>query len=110
MPRSGNVGVTYNRGKFGATFDVNYTGAYPFTVVSTQNINTPQFFQLISYRKAVTTTNLSFNYRVMPNATVYLSINNLAAKGYDRYLQTTDRPREHIITPRSFQVGVTGTF
>ena len=48
--------------------------------------------------------------RVRPNATVYFAINNLGAKGYDRYLQTTDRPREHIITPRSLQLGITGQF
>jgi iron complex outermembrane receptor protein len=109
-PRAGNLGLTYNRGKFGANFDVNYTGAFPFAVISTLNINTPQFAQLISYRKSVTTTNLSFDYRVTPNATVYFAINNVGAKGYDRYLQTTDRPREHIITPRSLQLGITGRF
>ncbi len=110
LPKSANFGLTYNRGNFGANFDVNYTGAYPVAVVSTQNINLPTFFQLFSYRRSVTTMNLGFNYRVRPNATVYFAVNNLGAQGYDRYLQTTDRPREHIITPRSVQLGITGQF
>ncbi|MEI6105472.1 MAG: TonB-dependent receptor [Opitutae bacterium] len=109
-PKTGNFGLTYTRGKFGANFDVNYTGAYPVAVISTLNINTPQFAQLISYRKNLTTMNLGLNYRVRPYATVYFSVNNLGARGYDRYLVSTDRPREHIITPRSLQLGVTGQF
>ena len=109
-PRTGNFGLTYTRGKFGANFDMNYTGAYPVAVVSTLNINTPQFAQLISYRKDLTTMNLGLNYRVTQNATVYFSVLNLGARGYDRYLVSTNRPREHIITPRSLQLGVTGQF
>jgi TonB-dependent receptor len=109
-PKTGNFGLSYNRGNFGTSFDLNYTGAYPVAVISTLNINTPQFAQLISYRKDLTTMNVGFTYRVRPNATLYFNVNNLGARGYDRYLVSTNRPREHIITPRSLILGITGQF
>ena len=109
-PRTGNFGLTYTRGKFGATFDVNYTGEYPVASIATLNINTPQFVQLISYRKNLTTMNLGFTYRVRPNTTVYFNVNNLGAEGYNRYLASENRPREHIVSARSLILGVTGQF
>ena len=109
-PRTGNFGLTYNRGNFGASFDLNYTGEYPVQVISTLNINTPQFVQLISYRKDLATMNLGFTYRVRPNATLYFNINNVGAEGPDRYLVSVNRPREHIVSARSLILGVTGQF
>ena len=109
-PKAANLGLTYNKGNFGASFDLNYTGEYPDTTVATLNINTPQFTQLIVYRKDLTTMNVGFTYRVHPNATVYLNLNNLGAEGTDRYLASTNRPRAHVVSPRSIIVGVTGQF
>jgi TonB-dependent receptor len=109
-PRTGNFGLNYTRGKFGASFDLNYTGRYPVATVATLGINTPQFAQLISYRKDLTTMNLGFTYQVHPKANLYFSVNNLGAAGPDRYLYTPDRPREHIVSARSLILGVTGTF
>ena len=109
-PKAANFGLTYNRGDFGASFDLNYTGAYPVTAVATLGINTPQFDQLISYRKDLTTMNLGFTYRLRPNATLYFDVNNIGADGPDRYLVSTNRPREHIISPRSLILGISGRF
>lgn len=109
-PKTGNFGLTYTRSDFGASFDVNYTGKYPVESVATLGINTPQFVQLISYRKDLMTMNLGFTYRVHPKATLYFNVNNLGAKGYDRFLFSENRPREHIVTPRSITLGVTGQF
>jgi TonB-dependent receptor len=109
-PRTGNFGITYNRGKFGASFDANYTGKYPDAVVATLGINTPAFNQLIVYRKDLVTMNLGFTYRVHPNATLYFNVNNLGAEGTDRYLVSENRPRAHVLSNRQLTFGVTGQF
>lgn len=109
-PKAGNFGLTYNRGKFGGSFDLNYTGEYPVVTVATLGINTPQFTQLIAYRKDLVTMNLGFTYRVRPDATIYFNVNNLAAEGPDRYLAFENRPREHIRSARSLILGISGSF
>lgn len=109
-PRAANLGVTYTRGNFGASFDVNHTGEYPDTIVATVGIDTPQFAQFINYRKNLTTYNLGFTYRVRPEATIYLNVNNLTAEGTDRYVFSPNRPRAHVISPRILTLGVTGRF
>ena len=109
-PRAANLGLTYTRGNFGATFDLNYTGEYPDTNVATLNINTPDFLQLIVYRTNLTTMNLGFTYRVRPDATLFFNVNNLEAQGTDRYTLLPNRPRAHVVSPRSLIFGVTGQF
>lgn len=109
-PRAANLGLTYTSGKFGASFDLNFTGEYADTTVATLNINTPQFVQLIVYRTNLTTMNLGFTYRVRPDATIYLNVNNLTEQGTDRYLASTNRPRVHVGSPRFITLGVTGQF
>ena len=109
-PKAANLGLNYDKGKFGASFDLNYTGEYPDTTVATLNINTPQFAQLIVYRKDLTTMNLGVTYRVHPAATVFLNVNNLTAEGTDRYLVSANRPRAHVVSPRSLIVGISGQF
>jgi TonB-dependent receptor len=109
-PKTGNFGLTYNRGNFGASFDLNYTAKYPDAVIATLGINTPQFDQLIVYRKDLVTMNLGVTYRVRPNATVYLNLNNLGAEGTDRYLVSENRPRAHVLATRQLTLGITGQF
>ncbi len=109
-PRAANLGLTYTRGNFGATFDLNHTGEYPDSVVATVGLDTPQFAQFINYRKNLTTLNLGFTYRVRPDATIYLNVNNLTAEGTDRYVFSPARPRAHVVSPRILTIGVTGQF
>jgi TonB-dependent receptor len=109
-PRAANLGLTYNRGNFGASFDLNHTGRYADAIIATVGLDTPQFAQFIAYRTNLTTLNLGFTYRVRPNATMYLNVNNLTAEGTDRYVFSPDRPRAHVISPRIFTFGVTGRF
>jgi iron complex outermembrane recepter protein len=110
VPHTANVGLSYTNGKFGASFDLNHTGEYADTNLANLNYNTPQFVQLIVYRTELTTMNVGFTYRLRSDATVYFNVNNLTAEGTDRYTLSTLRPRAHLVSPRSFIVGVTGQF
>lgn len=110
QPGAGNLGLSYNQGKFGASVDVNYTSEYPFTNVATLNVNTPNFVQLIAYRKALTRVNAGMTYRVRPEATAFLNVNNIGQTGPDIYTFTINRPRQHTIALMSISLGVTGQF
>ncbi len=110
LPKAANFGLQYSRGKFGASFDLNHTGDYPQFVGGTFNTNTPQFTQLMVYRKALTTMNVGFTYRVRPDATAYLNVNNITEKGSHSYLSYPERNRSLTISPMSIVVGVQGQF
>lgn len=110
LPRAANLGLQYNYGKFGASFDLNHTGDYADFTLASFNLATPQFTQLIVYRKALTTMNLGFTYRVRPDATVYLNLNNIAEEAPERYSAFVNRPRQVNVTPMSIVFGVQGQF
>jgi len=109
QPSAGNLGFQYAYGKFGASVDLNYTSSFAFTTISTTATAT-SFTQILAYRKALTRINAGANYRVHPNATVYLSVNNLAETGPDYYTYDISRPRNHYISPMSIVGGVQGRF
>lgn len=110
VPHSGNLGLQYAYGKFGASFDVNYSGEYNDGVLATLNLNTPQFLQLFIYRKSLTTMNAGVTYRIRPDATLYLNAVNFTSEGPNRYSHDVGRPRRHTIAPVSVSFGITGQF
>ena len=104
VPRAYNVGLLYNYQKFGASFDVNYTGKYPvgFSLTSPGNGNI--------YRRSWTVMNVGGTYKLRPDATLFLNVNNLAQQGPEQYTFIESRQRAHWVVPRSLKFGVTGQF
>lgn len=103
VPRAYNAGLMYSYKKFGANFDMNYTGRYPLvysTTTATSNI----------YRDSWTVMNAGASYRVRPNTTLYVSVNNIAQEGPRRYIYTESRNRQEWVVPRSLKFGVSGQF
>jgi TonB-dependent receptor len=112
LPVAGNFGLTYNRAKWGFSWDVNYTGEYADSAFGgvSFNVGTPQFQQLITYRKPLTTMNAGVTYRVLPNATAYLNVNNFTEQGPERYLQFEQRTRALTVAPMAIVIGIQGSF
>ncbi len=110
VPHSANLGLQYTYRKFGASFDLNYSALYNDGVLATFNIDKPDFYQMYIYRKNLTTYNAGFTYRVRPDATVYLNLNNFTSEGPNRYSYEVGRPRRHTIAPMSISFGITGQF
>jgi iron complex outermembrane receptor protein len=113
IPRSGNLGLQYNYAKFGATFDVNYTGEYapPSNSFGTVvNVTTVPLVQLIAYRKSLTRLNAGLTLRVRPDATLFFNASNLGETGPEVYLANQSRPRHQFNSLMSLSLGVTGQF
>jgi TonB-dependent receptor len=106
IPRAYNVGLQYAFKKFGASFDMNYTGRYPtvYTLTATPNSNN------FVYRQPWTLMNVGVSYKVRPEATLFLNINNLNQEGAKQYTFSPDRPRSQWIVPRAVKFGVDGRF
>ena len=107
IPRAWNAGLMYNYKKWGATYDVNYTSAYPVVVGIAAN---GTFTSGSYFRRPLTVMNASLSYRVHPAATLYLSLNNIEQQGPERYTYQADRTRSVYIIPRSIKMGVNGQF
>ncbi len=113
LAHSANFGLQYTKGKFGASYDLNYTGSYNDGIgatITNTSATAPAYVQLFTYRKPLTTMNAGVTYRLSSDATLFLNVNNFTEQGNDRYLQFTSRPRQLTITPLSMTFGVTGTF
>ena len=59
---------------------------------------------------SITVMNVGFTYRVRPDATVFLNVNNITEQGQERYTGYANRHRTSWIVPRSVKFGVTGQF
>jgi TonB-dependent receptor len=104
IPRAYNVGLMYNYKKFGASFDMNYTGRYPvaYSLTSPGNGNI--------YRDSWKVMNAGVSYKLRADATVFLNVNNIAQEGPRQYMFTESRTRSQWIVPRTLKFGVTGQF
>ena len=98
------MGLLYNYKKFGASYDVNYTGRYPvlYSLTSPGNGNV--------YRRPWRVMNVGVTYKIRPDATLFLNLNNLEQEGAQQYTYTESRHRSLWIVPRSLKFGVTGQF
>jgi TonB-dependent receptor len=110
VPRTANLGFQYNKGKWGASFDLNHTGDYADFVLQTVNLNTPDFFQYIVYRKKLTTMNAGVTYRLRPTHTLYVNVSNITGEGPERYVWLPERIRAVTVAPLSIVAGIQGTF
>lgn len=103
IPRAGNLGVTYTYNKFGATFDMNYTGKYPVIY----SVTSPSGNR---YRDSWTRMNVGVSYRILRETTLFVNVNNIEEEGPRQYTYIPSRPRTQWIVPRSVKFGVTGQF
>ncbi|MBL9212070.1 MAG: TonB-dependent receptor, partial [Opitutaceae bacterium] len=104
VPRAYNFGLLYNYRKFGASFDVNYTGRYP----TGYSLTSPGSGNI--YRDKILRMNAGITYKVRPNATAFLNINNLDEEDTNIYTYTPSRPRTTLIASRSLKFGISGQF
>ena len=104
IPRAYNAGLTYNYKKFGASFDLNFTGKYPVTYSLTAPGNGNR------YRKDWTVMNAGLTYEIFRDTRAFLSLNNIAQQGPQEYMYEESRTRTIWIVPRTLKFGITGTF
>ncbi len=104
VPRAYNVGFLYTYKKFGASYDMNYTGRYPLQY----SLTSPGNGQV--YRQAWRVMNFGVTYKVRPDATLFLNLNNIEQEGPRQYTYTESRPRALYIVPRSLKFGITRQF
>jgi iron complex outermembrane recepter protein len=104
IPRAFNVGLLYQYRKFGASFDMNYTGRYPvgYSLTSPGSGNI--------YRDAWKIMNAGVTYKLRSEATLFFNINNIAQEGAEQYTFLESRHRSGWIVPRTVKFGVTGQF
>jgi hypothetical protein len=105
VPRAYNVGLIYAYKKWGANFDVNYTGRYPVAYSLTAGNANGNI-----YRDALRIMNAGLTYRVRPDTTLFLSLNNIDQQGSRQYLYDETRTRSQWVVPRALKFGVTGQF
>jgi hypothetical protein len=103
IPRTYNVGLQYYYGKFGATYDLNYTAQFP-TVYSLTSLGSNVF------QKSRITQNAGVSYQIRPEITAFLNVNNFSEEEIDRYTSIETRHRQFFVLPRSVKFGVTGRF
>ncbi len=103
IPKAYNVGLMYNYGKFGANWDVNYTGSWPL-------LNSVPGSTTARYRKPWTVMNAGVSYKITREATAFLAASNIAQEGREEYIYTPDRTRSIWVIPISLKFGVTGQF
>lgn len=114
IPRAANLGLQFSYKRFGATYDINYTGEYAppgnsFGAV-TNVITATTFTQLIAYRKSLTRMNAGVTYRVRPDATLFFNASNIGQTGPDLYFANQSRPRHRFNSLMSLSLGITGQF
>jgi TonB-dependent receptor len=104
IPRAYNVGLLYNYRRFGASFDMNYTGRYPvgYSLTSPGNGNI--------YRLGLRVMNAGVTWKLRPDATFFLNVNNLDQQGARQYTFIESRPRSQWVVPRAVKFGLTGQF
>jgi hypothetical protein len=54
--------------------------------------------------------NVGFSYRVRPDATLFLNVNNIAQEGPRQYIFNETRVRSQWVVPRALKFGITGQF
>lgn len=103
VPKAYNVGLIYSYKKFGASFDINHTGAWPV-------VNAIPGSASNRFRDAWTVMNAGVSYQVFRETTLFMNIANLAEEGRTEYIFGPDRPRHMWVIPRAVKFGVTGRF
>jgi iron complex outermembrane receptor protein len=103
IPRTYNIGLQYVYGKFGASWDLNYTDAWPL-------LNATPGSTAARYRAPWTVMNAGVSYKILHDTTAFISVNNYAEEGREEYIYIPSRTRSIWNIPRSIKFGVTGQF
>lgn len=102
VPRTGNVGLTYNYRRFSARVQVNYTGTYLITYAADRS-------RLI-YGADRTTTNAGFSYEFAPRLSVFCDLQNLFNPPSYNYRLYRERPQRVYSYYSAISFGVKGRF
>jgi TonB-dependent receptor len=102
VPRTGNVGLTYNYRRFAARAQVNYTGNYLITYSADRS-------RLI-YGAPRTTTNAGFSYELSSKLTVFCDLQNLFNPPTYNYRLYRERPQRVYSYYSAISLGVKGRF
>lgn len=103
IPKAGNARLLYNYKNFGASVTANLKGTH----IRSFSLTAPtgNFFQ-----KSLTTVDLGVTYKVRPDATLFVNVNNLFEQGPELFTFTRDRVRQRIRGPLTINMGVSGQF
>ncbi len=104
IPKSGNVGVSYNRGRLRSRAMVNYVGEHLFTF----NANPSR----LRYKEARTTVNLSLGWQFTRALSVYCDTSNIFDEPQRYYigLGKKDRLQSFVDNAPVINFGVSGSF
>lgn len=102
VPRSGNVGLTFNYRRFSARAQVNYTGNYLITYAADRS-------RLI-YGATRTTTNAGFSYELSSRLTFFCDLQNLFNPPSYNYRLYRERPQRVYSYYSTISAGVKGRF
>lgn len=104
IPRAGNVRLTYNYRKFGASIVANYTGEHIHPLSGL----TPVANRF--YREDLVRVNASVSYKLRPNVSVYADVTNIFEENILTYRYIPSRTRQEIWNGRTINFGVSGQF
>jgi TonB-dependent receptor len=105
LPHSYNAGVSYTYRKFSVSWDINWTGKFP--TAYPVNPSTPNSY---IYRRALDMQSVGMSYKILPDATLFVNLNNIEQHGQSYYIWTPDRPRQNYTVARSLKFGISGQF
>ncbi len=103
IPRAYNVGLLYTYGKWGASYDLNYTASWPV-------VNATPGAAGNRFRDSWTVMNAGLRYDLTRATTLFANVSNLAQEGRQEYIFDSSRPRHMYVIPRAVKFGVTGRF
>lgn len=104
VPELANFALQYTYKRFGASYDLNYSSAYPEAV----SLTSPGNGNI--WRRSLVTHNIGVNYRLRSDMTLFANANNFTESGPEKYTYIRDRPRQLLISPVFIKFGVSGQF
>lgn len=93
VPELANFALQYTYKRFGASYDLNYSSAYPQAV----SLTSPGNGNI--WRRSLVTHNIGVNYRLRSDMTLFANANNFTESGPELYTYIRDRPRQLLISP-----------
>jgi iron complex outermembrane receptor protein len=102
IPRTGNAGITYSRGRYRFSAQLNYTGNYlnTFNVAQHRNI----------YRHERTIVNFGAGYQWKPAVSFFLDLTNAFNEPQKTYIGYENRTQRVIHTGQAVVFGINGRF
>lgn len=104
VPETANFGLQYKYHRFGASFDLSYSSAYPQSI----SLVSPGIGNI--WRRSLVTHNLGITYDLRTNMTLFANANNFMENGPELYTYTPNRPRQRLIAPTFIKFGISGQF